>query len=101
MSRHSKAYSLTLSLLSLLSLWLEIDVLELRRFFVRFYDHFLVYLIRQLIKVMLFSYRWLKKLEPRLYDLIKPPAPEDSSDDSGQPSSPSDRSSISSVASVT
>ena len=72
--------TLTIALLNLLSLWLELGVLDLRPFFVRLHEHFLVYLylhlpvilLRKLIKALLFCCRWLRKVEPRLYDLIDP-----------------------------
>ena len=70
--------TLTLALLNLLSLWLELGVLDMRPFLVRIHDHFLVYLylhfplllLRKFVKTMLSFCSWLKKLELKLYDLI-------------------------------
>ena len=63
-------FSTLISLLNLLSIWLELGVLDLRPFLVRFHDHLFVYLhlpaylLRKLIKALLFFYKWLKKFEP-------------------------------------
>ena len=72
--------TLTLALLNLLSLWLELSVLDLRPFLVRLHDHLLIYLylhlpvffLRRLTKSLLFSCKWLKKLKHSLYDRIEP-----------------------------
>ena len=72
--------TLTLALLNLLTLWLELGVLDLRPFLVHLHDHFLVYLylhlpsllLRRLIKALIFCCRLLKKLEPQFYDRIDP-----------------------------
>ena len=100
--------TLTLALLNLLSLWLELGVLDLRPFLVRLHDHFLVYLylhlpvflLRRLIKALLFCCRWLRKLEPPLYDLIDPQQKEEEQEDSPDDSTTSDQSSVTSVASI-
>ena len=72
--------TLTLAVLNLLTLWLELGVLDLRPFLVRLDEHFLIYLylhlpiilLRKLIKVLLFCCRWLKKFKQPLYDRINP-----------------------------
>ena len=70
--------TLTLGLLNLLSVWLELGVLDMFPFLVRLHDHLLVplylqlpvHFLRKLIKALLFCYRRLKKLKPILYELI-------------------------------
>ena len=70
--------TLTLSLINLLSIWLELGVLNLRPYLVRFHEYFLVYLylylpillIRKFIKALIFCCRWLRKFEPILYERI-------------------------------
>ena len=70
--------TLMLSLLNLLSLWLELSVLDLPSSLVRLHDLLLVplylflpvHLLRKLIKALLVCSRWLKKLKPKLYNLI-------------------------------
>ena len=78
--------TLMLSLLNLLSLWLELSVLDLPSSLVRLHDLLLVplylflpvHLLRKLIKALLVCSRWLKKLRPKLYNLINPNPPVDS-----------------------
>ena len=68
----------TLSVINLLSIWLELSVLNLRLYLVRFHECFLVYLylhlpvifLRGLIKALIFFCRWLRKFEPVLYERI-------------------------------
>ena len=64
--------TLTLALLSLLSLWLELGVLDLRPFLVRLHDlllvplylHLPVLFLRKITKALLFCCKCLKKLKP-------------------------------------
>ena len=70
--------TLTLGLLNLLSLWLELSMLDLPPFLVRLHNHFFVYLylhlpvhlLRRLIKALLFCRKRLRKLKPQLLVLI-------------------------------
>ena len=70
--------TLNISLLNLLSIWLELGVFDLRPFFVHFHDHLLVYLylylpvylLRKILKGLLFCYKWLRKIEPGLFEHI-------------------------------
>ena len=67
--------TLIISLLNLFSIWLELGVLDLRPFLVRFHNYFLVYLylhlpvylFRKHIQYLFFCCKWLKKVEPKLY----------------------------------
>ena len=67
--------TLIISLLNLFSIWVELGVLDLRPFLVRFHNYFLVYLylrlpvylFRKHIKCLFFCCKWLKKVEPKLY----------------------------------
>ena len=101
--------TLTLALLNLLSLWLELGVLDLRPFLVRLHDHLLVpiylylpvLLLRRLIKVLLFCCRCLRKFEPYLYERIDCQQKEEEEEDSPDDSFPSDQHSVTSVSSIT
>ena len=99
--------TLTLSLINLLSIWLELSVLDLRPYLVRFHECFLIYLylhlplllLRKFIKALIFCCRWLRKFEPALYELIdsqwkeeEEEEAEDSADDSSEIDESSDSS---------
>ena len=79
--------TLTLSLLNLLSLYLELGVLDLRPVLAPLYLQLPIYLLRKLIKGLLFSCKWLEKIKPQLFDMIDP-RPEDSPDSSTSDHSP-------------
>ena len=97
--------TLTLSVLNLLSIWLELGVLDLRPFLVYFHDYLLVYLylrlpvllLRKLIKALFFCCRWLRKFEPILYERIDSQWKEEEEEDTSEDSSEIDESSDSSA----
>lgn len=71
---------LILSLLNLLSIWFDLGVLDLHPFFPLFHNYFLVFLYCHLpiflfVKInqlMLFSQKWLKKIESPLNEILQP-----------------------------
>ena len=96
--------TLTLSLLNLLSIWFDLAVLDLHPFLVRLHECFLVYLylhlpvllLRMLFKALLFCYKWLKKCEPQLYDLLDPEQKEEQEEESPEDPSIPDQSPVAS-----
>ena len=71
---------LILNLLNALFLWFDLGILDLHPIFTHFHDYVLVYLYlhlpvylcEKITQLMLFGHKWLKKLEPLLYELLDP-----------------------------
>ena len=70
---------LILSLLNVLSIWFDLGVLDLHPFFpllhdllVHLYLHLPVFLNAKAIQFLLFACKWLRKIKPPLYELLKP-----------------------------
>ena len=97
--------TLTLGLINLLSIWLELSVLNLRPYLVRFHECFLVYLylhlpillLRKFINALIFCCRCLRKFEPILYERIDSQWKDEEEEDEDAPneSSELDESSVS------